>query len=219
MVGGRRIIFWGATGQARVLRECLGHLGCELVAVFDNDSSVRPPFADVPIYYGQEGFGRWLEGVDDAAGIGALVAIGGVRGRDRHGIQQFLAERGIKPASVVHPAAFIAGSASMGAGSQILAKAAVCVNVVLGEACIVNTGAVVDHDCVLGNGIHVCPGAVLAGEAQVGDYATIGAGATVLPRITIGAGAIVGAGAVVTRDVPEHAVVYGNPARVAQQAS
>jgi acetyltransferase-like isoleucine patch superfamily enzyme len=44
--------------------------------------------------------------------------------------------------------------------------------------------------------------------------ASIGAAAVILPGITIGAGAMVGAGAVVTRDVPAHALVVGNPARV-----
>lgn len=44
--------------------------------------------------------------------------------------------------------------------------------------------------------------------------ASIGANATLLPGVTIGAGAMVGAGAVVTRDVPENAVVVGNPARI-----
>ena len=44
--------------------------------------------------------------------------------------------------------------------------------------------------------------------------ASIGANATLLPGITIGAGAMVGAGAVVTRSVPPHAVVVGNPARI-----
>ena len=42
----------------------------------------------------------------------------------------------------------------------------------------------------------------------------IGAGAVVLPNLRIGRDAVVGAGAVVTRDVPDNAVVYGNPARV-----
>jgi len=44
--------------------------------------------------------------------------------------------------------------------------------------------------------------------------ASIGANATILPGIVIGRGAMVGAGAVVLRDVPNHAIVAGNPARI-----
>jgi acetyltransferase-like isoleucine patch superfamily enzyme len=44
--------------------------------------------------------------------------------------------------------------------------------------------------------------------------ASIGSGATILGGLVVGEGAIVGAGSVVTRDVPAHAVVAGNPARV-----
>ena len=44
--------------------------------------------------------------------------------------------------------------------------------------------------------------------------ASIGSGATILSHVVIGEGAIVGAGSVVTRDVPPHAIVAGNPARV-----
>jgi UDP-2-acetamido-3-amino-2,3-dideoxy-glucuronate N-acetyltransferase len=49
---------------------------------------------------------------------------------------------------------------------------------------------------------------------RVGHGASIGSHATLLCGITIGAGALVGAGAVVTRDVADHAVVAGVPARV-----
>ncbi|MGE0703127.1 MAG: acyltransferase [Vicinamibacterales bacterium] len=44
--------------------------------------------------------------------------------------------------------------------------------------------------------------------------ASIGSGATILANVTIGEGAMVGAGSVVTRDVPAHTVVAGNPAVV-----
>ena len=43
--------------------------------------------------------------------------------------------------------------------------------------------------------------------------ASIGSGSTILSKVTIGENAIVGAGSVVTKDVPAHAIVAGNPAR------
>ena len=44
--------------------------------------------------------------------------------------------------------------------------------------------------------------------------ASIGSGATILSNVVIGENAIVGAGSVVTRDVPPHAIVVGNPAKL-----
>jgi UDP-2-acetamido-3-amino-2,3-dideoxy-glucuronate N-acetyltransferase len=48
----------------------------------------------------------------------------------------------------------------------------------------------------------------------VKERASIGANATILCGVTIGTGALVAAGSVVTRDVPAHSLVVGNPARV-----
>ena len=48
--------------------------------------------------------------------------------------------------------------------------------------------------------------------------ASIGSNATILGGVTVGVGAMVGAGAVVTRDVPDHAIVVGVPARVVGDA-
>jgi acetyltransferase-like isoleucine patch superfamily enzyme len=52
------------------------------------------------------------------------------------------------------------------------------------------------------------------GRILVKEGASIGAGAIVVTGITIGRFAMVGAGAVVTRDVPDYGLVYGNPARL-----
>ncbi|HUI25744.1 MAG TPA: acyltransferase [Candidatus Kryptonia bacterium] len=51
------------------------------------------------------------------------------------------------------------------------------------------------------------------GRIEIKDDAWIGTGVIILPNVTIGLAAIVGAGAVVTRDVPDDAVVAGVPAR------
>lgn len=44
--------------------------------------------------------------------------------------------------------------------------------------------------------------------------ASIGANSTILPGVTIGKYAMIGSGSVVTKDVPDFALVYGNPARI-----
>ena len=48
--------------------------------------------------------------------------------------------------------------------------------------------------------------------------ASIGTSATILCGVTIGENSVIGAGSVVTHDVPDHAVVAGNPARVMRKA-
>jgi len=77
------------------------------------------------------------------------------------------------------------------------------------------------HVCIL-TSTHRDPGRalpIMAGELECAavvlqDGCDIGVGAVILPGVTIGRGAQVGAGAIVTKDVPEYAVVAGNPARI-----
>jgi sugar O-acyltransferase (sialic acid O-acetyltransferase NeuD family) len=208
----KELIFWGATGQARVLREALANSQFKLVAIFDN-RPLPSPFADTPIYIGQEGFSSWLATRSAANELYACVAIGGTHGNERVAMQNWLQEQGVIPLTVVHSSAFVANDVKIGLGTQILAMSAVCANVKLGQAVIVNTAASIDHDCVISDGVHIGPGANLAGEVYVGEQGFIGTGAVILPRIRIGQGATVGAGAIVTRDVSPGQTVAGNPAK------
>jgi len=52
------------------------------------------------------------------------------------------------------------------------------------------------------------------GRIVIGDDVWIGANAVIVPNVTIGSHVVIAAGAVVTRDVPDYAVVAGVPARV-----
>lgn len=213
----KKVIFWGATGQAKVLRECLHYSGISLIALFDNNRSLKSPFSDVPLFYGDDGFEKWRFIEQEWKKCGFLVAIGGSNGDVRFEIQNFLQDKGLKPIIARHPTAFVADDTKIGDGSQILANSSVCTEVVMGKACIVNTGAIVDHECSLGDGVHIAPGAHLAGCINVGDFSMIGIGATVLPKVSIGENVIVGGGAVVTKDIPSNCIVYGNPARLVRR--
>ncbi len=212
-----RVVLWGATGHAKVLRESLRQRGMEVTALFDNDPNVQPPWPGACLCGGEEGFREWLQRGGDACWC--LVAIGGHRGADRRRLQHFMQGHGLTPLTWVDPRASVATDAQLGPGSQVLMGASVGVEVRLGSAVIVNTNASVDHECELADGVHIAPGATLCGVVRVGRDTMIGAGAIVLPRKTIGTGSIVGAGAVVTRDLPDGVIAYGSPARVIRRIS
>lgn len=52
---------------------------------------------------------------------------------------------------------------------------------------------------------------------HIGRNCWIGAGAVIMPGVTKGDNSVIGAGSVVTKDIPENVVAYGNPCRVARE--
>lgn len=209
----RDLLLWGATGQSKVLAEFAPALGYRVVALIDRDPTVPPPLEGVPLHTGADAFERFMAGRDGAELYG-LAAIGGTRGRDRVAIHALFAGRGIRVPTFVHPSAYVATSARLGAGVQILMRAVVGVDAEIGPASIVNTAASVDHDCRIGAGVHIAPGATLAGTVTVDDLSFVGPGAVVVSHRRIGARTVVGAGSVVTRDLPSDVLAYGVPARI-----
>ena len=209
-----RVIFWGASGHAKVLKEYLSYIPqYQLVALFDNNPYQSAPYVGVPVYIGERGFRHWISS-KDREDIWFLIAIGGDKGKDRVGIHNFLTKENLKPLTIIHPTAFVAHNTNISASCQVLAGASVCVEASLGIQTIVNTNASVDHECQIGKGVHIAPGATLGGCVEVGDFSMIAIGTTVLPNIKIGTNSIVGAGSVVTKDIPDNVIAYGNPARV-----
>ena len=146
----------------------------------------------------------------------AIVAIGDNRTRLQY--MGILEGHGFSLVSAVHPAAFVAPTATVGKNVVVAPQASVIAETRIGDGVIVNTAAVVDHECELAEGVHVCPGALLAGRVRVGRAAFIGMGAQVIQCRAIGQSATIGAGAVVIEDVPEFATAVGVPARVIKVA-
>ena len=81
---------------------------------------------------------------------------------------------------------------------------------------VINRCAVIGKNCTIYQGVTIAPkpGPGITPVVTVGDNVRICANATVVGNITIGNNAVIGAGAVVVKDVPENAVVAGNPAAI-----
>ena len=77
------------------------------------------------------------------------------------------------------------------------------------EVVLAGRSKIICHDAARGGQT----GVYLTAPVKIGSRTYIGADATVLPGVTIGEDVVVGAGSVVTRDVPDGAVVAGSPAR------
>lgn len=203
---------WGSKGHARVVASLLRGMGIERFVLFDNDPDASPALKDAPLYIGKAGFETFCAANDVNDMIGCL-AVGGALGSARSEIVALFARAGFRLPALVHPRAFVCGSATIGRASQILANATVASDAKVGDACIVNHNAVIDHETAIGNGVHLAPSATLCGEVVVDDHVFVGAGATVLPRLSLGKGAVIAAGAVVVSDVAPDTTVVGIPAR------
>jgi acetyltransferase-like isoleucine patch superfamily enzyme len=149
--------------------------------------------------------------------------------------QPFIHER-----ALVEEGAVIGGGSKVCVNSQVRSGARIGNDCVLGKDTFVDSGVRIGDRVKIQNGVSVYSGVSLGDDILVGPNAvftndrfpratneewpitetivergaSIGANATLVCGIRVGHHAMIGAGSVVTRDVPPHALVLGNPARL-----
>ncbi len=117
-------------------------------------------------------------------------------------------------ATLIDPQAVVADDVTCGVGVLAAAGCAIMCGARLGDHVAVRNGAHVGHDCTVGDFAMVGVNAVVCGYATVREGAHIAPGAVVREGLTIGRYSVIGLGAVVIENVPDGAIVAGNPARV-----
>ncbi len=111
-----------------------------------------------------------------------------------------IAAMDIHPTATIAPGALLAESVTVHAGAYLGSTTQAQAGVVIGP-----NASIIDRKL---------PGDTPATRTVLGENVVVGANAVLLPGIVVGRQAVIGAGAVVTRSVPPHAIVTGNPARI-----
>ena len=197
----KKMYLFGAGGHAKVIWDATRSTEMSLSGCFSdsNDQS----FHESLIYLGK------LTDEFDNGDNYLHIAIGNNRVRKEKSKQFKCSYYNVK-----HLNSSVSNLASIGIGNSFLSQSVVNPFSKIMNHCIINTGSIIEHDCELSDYVHVSPNATLCGNVKVGEGTHIGAGAVILPNIKIGKWVTIGAGAVVLKDVPDYAILVGNPGQI-----
>ncbi|KAF2334167.1 acetyltransferase [Flavobacterium ginsenosidimutans] len=191
---------YGASGHCKVIIDVLKSNNVNLKAIFD-DKPKEAEIVGIPVINASK--------INDINNGQFIVSIGDNEIRKR------IAEK-IKMSffTAIHSTAVVSENSKIEEGTVVMAGAIINFGAVVGKHCIINTGAIVEHDCKIYDYVHISPKAALAGNVTIGSGTHIGIGASIIQGINVGAGVTIGAGCVVINDVPDYAVVVGNPGNI-----
>ena len=148
---------------------------------------------------------------------GAIIAIGDNFIRSQVAQRLSLLYPELCFVSAIHPKSSVAGDVAIGIGTVIMSGATINPSCSIGQFCIVNSNASIDHDSTMADFSSVAPGVVTGGNCTIGTYTAINIGATLIHGIHIGEHSVIGSGSTVLTDIESYTVAYGTPAKIVRE--
>ena len=186
------------------------HPGFVVVGFVDNDpAKAGTEFHGFPVFGGFERLDELNRRFADLHFVNLITG----STTTRYETSLYLAQHGCRFTNLIHPSVDLTMTA-IGVGNYIQEAVIVQAGVKIGNNSSIHIGTLVGHESTIGDSVFIAHGCSISGSVQIGDGTFMGTHATIIPRMKVGRWATIGAGAVVVRDVPDYAVVVGNPARI-----
>lgn len=122
-----------------------------------------------------------------------------------------------KFANFIHPSVMKAKSAKIGYGNVFLANSVINCNSVVGNFNTINSGTLLGHDIVIGNNNYFAAQVCVGSSLTIGNMNFFGMNTSIRNEMVIGNLNIVGMSSVITKNVGDNNVLYGNPAIIRPQ--
>jgi len=120
----------------------------------------------------------------------------------------------LKVLSLLNVDVDVSDTSSIGNGCLFNSKVSIAAHTLIGDFVSVNRNVSIGHHCIISDYVTINPGSNIAGSVNIGKGTTIGIGSSIIDGVTIGENSFVGAGSVVTKDIPDNVIAYGNPCKV-----
>ena len=194
------INLYGASGHCKVIIDIIINNNFRIDKIYDDNVNIKQ-LSNYPVTHTS----KIINDISDLF----FISIGNNK------IRKIISEKySFKYETLIHGKSIISKSAFIDDGTVVMPGAVVNSDAKIGKHCIINTSSVIEHDCNIHNFVHICPNVSLAGNVFIDEGTQIGIGATIIQGIKIGKWALIGAGSVIINDVPDFAVVVGNPGKI-----
>jgi acetyltransferase-like isoleucine patch superfamily enzyme len=111
----------------------------------------------------------------------------------------------------------ISKTVDLGKGIVINTMTCIAAHTKIGDFVFINRNVSIGHHTTIGNFTTINPGVNIAGNVTIGDRCQIGIGANIIDGVKIGKNTIIGAGSLVTKDIPDNVIAYGNPCKIVRE--
>lgn len=141
------------------------------------------------------------------------IAVGSPRTRNKIFIRMNSCEFKPRFATLISPKSSQGFNVNIGEGSIICNGVIITAEVNIGKQCIINLNSIIGHECQLGDFVTIAPLAAISGQVKLGDLVEIGTNAAIRQGLIIESGALLGMGGILTKNMPQNSMFYGNPAK------
>ena len=187
----RKIYLVGGGGHCVSCIDVIESTGQYTIAgIFDTDEKKGQTVLGYPILGGDNEISKYV-GADSEF----LITVGQIKTAEvRRKIAKHLSSLNVKFATVISARAYVSKHAQISPGTIIMHDVLVNAGAFVGEQCIVNTKALIEHEAKISNFCHISTGAIVNGNVIVQEAVFLGSQAVTLQGITIEPGKVIPAG-------------------------